>query len=53
MAYNAPHYPLQAPEQDVRKYDGRYDKGWDQLRRERIDRMIGARPEGLQDAVAE
>ena len=31
-AFNAPHYPLQAPEKDVRKYEGRYDGGWDKLR---------------------
>ena len=31
-AFNAPHYPLQAPEAAVKKYDGRYDAGWDQLR---------------------
>ncbi|MBQ17749.1 MAG: sulfatase [Planctomycetaceae bacterium] len=40
VAFNAPHYPLQAPEQAVRKYDGRYDRGWDQLRRERHRRQI-------------
>ncbi len=31
-AFNAPHYPLQAPEEMVRKYDRRYDCGWDELR---------------------
>jgi arylsulfatase len=41
-AFNAPHYPLQAPEEDVRKYDGRYDVGWDQLRIERHQRQIEA-----------
>jgi len=39
-AFNAPHYPLQAPEQAVRKYDGRYDGGWDQLRIERHKRQL-------------
>lgn len=39
-AFNAPHYPLQAPEKAVRKYDGRYDGGWDQLRVERHRRQI-------------
>ena len=39
-AFNAPHYPLQAPEQAVRKYDGRYDIGWDELRRRRHQRQI-------------
>ena len=40
VAFNAPHYPLQAPEQEVLKYEGRYDRGWDQLRVERHRRQI-------------
>ncbi len=39
-AFNAPHYPLQAPEKDVRKYDGRYDQGWDKLRIARHQRQL-------------
>ncbi|KAA5539173.1 arylsulfatase [Roseiconus nitratireducens] len=39
-AFNAPHYPLQAPEKEVRKYDGRYDAGWDELRRQRHARQL-------------
>ena len=39
-AFNAPHYPLQAPEEAVRKYDGRYDRGWDKLRVERHRRQL-------------
>lgn len=39
-AFNAPHYPLQAPEAAVRKYQGRYACGWDQLRKERHHRQI-------------
>lgn len=39
-AYNAPHYPLQAPEKDVKKYDGVYDSGWDELRVQRHRRQI-------------
>ncbi len=41
-AFNAPHYPLQAPESAVRKYDGRYDAGWDQLRKVRHGRQIAS-----------
>jgi len=40
VAFNAPHYPLQAPESAVRKYDGRYNQGWDRLRIERHQRQI-------------
>ena len=39
-AFNAPHFPLQAPEEAVRKYDGRYDDGWDKLRVERHRRQL-------------
>ncbi|MCH2065090.1 MAG: arylsulfatase [Roseibacillus sp.] len=35
VAYNAPHYPLQAPEKEIAKYKGAYDAGWDELRRQR------------------
>ena len=40
VAFNAPHYPLQAPEVDVRKYDGRYDIGWDRLRLQRHEKQV-------------
>ncbi len=39
-AFNAPHYPLQAPEQEVLKYEGRYDRGWGPLREERHRRQL-------------
>ncbi|MFT5130937.1 MAG: arylsulfatase A-like enzyme, partial [Rhodothermales bacterium] len=42
VAYNAPHYPLYAPEKDVRKYDGRYDAGWDVLRKARHQRQLAS-----------
>ena len=40
VAFNAPHYPLQAPEEDVKKYDGRYDIGWDRLRLQRHQKQL-------------
>jgi arylsulfatase len=40
LAYTAPHYPLQAPEEDIAKYEGKYLKGWDALRAERYARMV-------------
>lgn len=39
-AYDAPHYPLQAPEADVKKYDGKYAEGWDVLRQRRHQKQI-------------
>jgi len=35
LAFNAPHYPLQAPRGAIAKYKGRYDAGWDVLREQR------------------
>jgi len=40
LAYNAPHYPLHAPQKDVEKYDGKYDAGWDQLRQTRYAKQL-------------
>ncbi|UCS91713.1 arylsulfatase [Echinicola marina] len=39
LAYNAPHWPLQAPAEDVEKYRGKYMQGWGKLREERYARM--------------
>ncbi len=39
VSYNAPHFPLQAPESDIAKYADRYSVGWDVLRDERLARM--------------
>lgn len=32
LAFNAPHWPLQALPEDIAKYKGVYDGGWDSLR---------------------
>jgi arylsulfatase len=32
IAFNAPHAPLQPLEEDYKKYEGRYDAGWDVIR---------------------
>jgi arylsulfatase len=40
VAYTAPHWPLHAHEEDIAKYDGVYDKGWDAIRDARYKRMI-------------
>ena len=39
-AFTAPHWPLHAKPQDIAKYRGHYDKGWDVLRQERYHRQI-------------
>lgn len=40
VAYTAPHWPMHALEEDVERYYGRYNTGWDALRAERYHRMI-------------
>ena len=40
VAYTAPHWPLHAHDEDIAKYKGRFDAGWDQLREERLQRLI-------------
>jgi arylsulfatase A-like enzyme len=32
LAYTSPHWPLQAWPEDIKKYEGKYDMGWDSLR---------------------
>lgn len=39
LAYQAPHWPLQALPEDIAKYKGKYMQGWNQLRKERFQRM--------------
>ena len=39
VAYTAPHWPLHALPEDIARYEGRYNMGWDSLRRERQQRM--------------
>ncbi len=39
ICYNAPHFPLEAPDELIEKYRGSYMKGWDILRQEKFVRM--------------
>jgi arylsulfatase len=39
VAFTAPHFPLQAPAQDVARYRDKYLRGWDTMREERWQRM--------------
>ncbi|MEM8487445.1 MAG: arylsulfatase [Bacteroidota bacterium] len=47
LAHNAPHFPLHALPEDIKKYEGRYNEGWDALRDARYTRMMDM---GLIDA---
>jgi len=50
IAFNAPHYPLQAPRADIEKYLGTYDVGWETIREARYKRQqeLGIFPAGLE-----
>ena len=39
LAYTAPHFPLHAKPEDIKKYTGKYLTGWDTLRESRYKRM--------------
>jgi arylsulfatase len=40
LAYNAPHFPLQAPPEEIARWRGKYKIGWDKLREARYQRLI-------------
>ncbi len=39
LPFNASHWPLQAPEAEVEKYQGVYDQGWQAIREQRLAKM--------------
>lgn len=39
LAYNAPHWPLQAKEADIKQFEGKYLEGWDKIRAARFKRQ--------------
>lgn len=39
LSYNAPHFPLQVPKEEIEKYKDIYKKGWDKIREERLERL--------------
>jgi len=39
LAFNAPHFPLHAPKDEVDRYAAIYEKGWDAIRAERLARQ--------------
>ncbi|MFK7850578.1 MAG: arylsulfatase [Akkermansiaceae bacterium] len=49
LAHIAPHWPLQAKPEEIAKYKGRYDEGWDVIRKKRFARQIesGVVPENV------
>src|SRR5690349_5787864 len=39
VAYTAPHWPLHARDEDLARYRGAFDEGWDVLRERRMERL--------------
>ncbi|AMQ88882.1 arylsulfatase [Marinobacter sp. LQ44] len=39
LSFTAPHWPLQAPDSYIRKYEGRYDEGYEAIRQQRLGKM--------------
>ncbi|KAK48321.1 arylsulfatase [Caballeronia jiangsuensis] len=50
VAYTAPHWPLQAPDEYIAKYEGKYDVGYEAIRAQRLARMkaLGIVPKDMQ-----
>jgi arylsulfatase A-like enzyme len=48
LSFTAPHWPLQVPDEDLDRYRGRYDEGYEVLAAERFARLkaLGIVPEG-------
>ena len=40
LPYGAAHYPLQARQEDINKFLGKYKVGWDSIRQRRYEKMI-------------
>ena len=40
VAHTAPHWPMHALPEDIEKYKGRYDDGWEVIRKERYRRQL-------------
>jgi len=53
VAHNAPHVPLQARDEDIARYNGVYDAGWDTIRAQRFARQkaMGLVPENWRMAT--
>ena len=40
VAHTAPHWPMHALPEDIAKYKGKYDKGWEAMRKARYKRQL-------------
>ena len=53
LCHNAPHFPLQAPKEDIEKFLGKYKLGWEEVRARRYAPEVAAyaRTYGLEPAL--
>ena len=49
LAYTAPHWPLQAPQESIEKHEGKYDDGYDVLYQMRMKKLtqLGIIPDNM------
>jgi arylsulfatase A-like enzyme len=40
VAFTAAHWPMQVPERYIKPYYGKFDKGWDELRKEKYRQLV-------------
>ena len=41
IAFNAPHFPLMAPQEDIDRYKDKYSDGWNLVQQARYERQMG------------
>jgi len=41
ISYTAAHWPMHAKPEDIAKYKGKFDEGWDELRSRKYKKMLG------------
>lgn len=42
LAFTAPHWPIHAHDEEMAKYRGKYNIGWDELRKQRYERQLAS-----------
>ena len=50
VAFTSPHWPLHAPEEDISRYRGKYQAGWEEIRKARHEELKGS---GILDSQLE
>jgi arylsulfatase A-like enzyme len=52
LAYTAPHWPLHALPEDIAKYKGKYNEGWEKIRESRCLKMINNGIMGMDENIS-